>query len=267
MRLAGRTAIVTGSSRGVGRAVALALAREGCDVVLAAKTVEPHPKLAGTLGEVAEEVRRLGRRALVVPTDVRDREQIAAMVERAVGTFGSTDILVNNAGAAWWHRIEDTPPERFDLVMDVNCKGPFSACRAVLPHMLARGWGHIVNMSPPIRPEMAAGRIAYMISKLGMSVLTIGLAAELAGTGIAVNSLWPVTMVESAATLHLGLGEPKDWRKADILADATVAIVTTPPSERTGQTLIDEDVLRAAGVVDFAPYACVPGSIPRRIPW
>jgi citronellol/citronellal dehydrogenase len=266
-KLENRTAIITGSSRGVGRAVALALAAEGCDVVLAAKTVEPHPTLPGTIHTVAAEVEALGRRALPVKTDVRDPEQIGSMVEQAVAAFGRVDILINNAGAAWWYGIEETPPKRFDLVMDVNCKGPFFACQAVLPHMKSAGWGHIVNMSPPIVPKMAKGKIAYMISKFGMTLVSQGLAGELEGTGVAVNSLWPVTLVESLATINLGLGAAKDWRKADILADATVAVVTTPPAARTGQALLDEDVLREAGVTDFDRYACVPGTTPMRIPW
>jgi len=266
-KLLDRVAIVTGSSRGVGRAVALALAREGCAVVLAAKTVEPHPRLPGTILTVAAEVRATGVPALPIATDVRDPDQVSAMVARAAAEFGRIDILVNNAGAAWWHSLEDTPPKRFDLVVDVNCKGPFFACQAVLPHMRRGGYGHIVNMSPPIAARMAEGRIAYMVSKFGMTLITHGLAAELDGANIAVNSLWPVTMVESLATINLGLGQPKDWRKPDVLADATVAIVTTEPRERTGEALLDEDVLRAAGVTDFDGYACVPGTRPKRIPW
>ena len=267
MRLEGKVAVITGASRGVGRAVALALAREGCDVALASKTVEPHPKLEGTIVEVAKEVEQLGRKALPIATDVRQVEQIQDLAARTADELGGIDILINNAGAAWWKPIEETPPKRFDLVMDVNCKGPFFLAQAVLPHMRKGGWGHIVNMSPPIHPAMAEGKIAYMISKFGMSLLSVGLGAELREENIAVNSLWPVTLVESAATIHLGLGKPEDWRKPDILADATVAIVTTEPSERSGETLIDEDVLRAAGVTDFNDYACVAGSTPRRIPW
>lgn len=267
MRLEGRIAVVTGASRGVGRSVALALAREGCDLVLGAKTVAPHPKLPGTITEVAAEVEQIGRKALAVATDVREVDQIENLAEQAISTFGRIDILINNAGAAWWQPIESTPPKRFDLVMDVNCKGPFFLAQAVLPHMRKNGWGHIVNMSPPIHPPMAEGKIAYMISKFGMSLLSVGLAAEVRDDNIAVNSLWPVTLVESAATIHLGLGKPEDWRKPEILADATVAIVTSEPSSRTGETLIDEDVLRDAGVTDFDSYACVAGATPQRIPW
>ncbi len=265
--LTDRVALITGASRGIGRAVALALAREGCDVVLAAKSMTPHRVLPGTIVDVAAEVEALGRRALPVQTDVRQVEQIEAAVEQALAKFGRIDILINNAGAAWWKPIEETPAKRFDLVMDVNCRGPFYACQAVLPSMRAAGFGHIVNMAPPIEPRMCAGRIAYMISKFGMTMITHGLAGELAGSGIAVNSLWPVTLIESLATKNLGLGQERDWRKADIVADATVAIVKTDPAQRTGQALLDEDVLREAGVTDFSGYACVPGATPLRIPW
>ena len=267
MKLKNRVAIVTGASRGVGRAVTLALAREGCDLVLAAKTVEPHPKLPGTLGSVAQEVEALGRKALPIQTDVRFADQIQAMVEKAVQTFGQVDILVNNAGAAWWHPIEETPEKKFDLVMDVNCKGPFFAAQAVLPHMKKNRWGHIVNMSPPIKAEMAEGKIAYIISKFGMTLLTHGLARETAESNIAVNSLWPVTLIESLATINLSLGTPENWRKAEILADATVAIVSKDPSLRSGKALFDEDVLREEGIGSFDRYACVPGSTPMVIPW
>ncbi|MBI4209609.1 MAG: SDR family oxidoreductase [Deltaproteobacteria bacterium] len=267
MKLKNRVAIVTGASRGVGRSVALALAREGCDIALAAKTVEPHPKLPGTLGSVAQEVEALGRKALSIQTDVRFVDQIEAMVEKTVEAFGRVDILINNAGAAWWYNMEETPEKKFDLVMNVNCKGPFFAAQAVLPHMKKNRWGHIVNMSPPIQPEMAGGKIAYMISKFGMTLLTHGLAKEAAGSNIAVNSLWPVTLIESLATINLGLGTPENWRKADILADATVAIVTKEPRSRSGQALFDEDVLREEGIKNFDHYACVPGSTPMVIPW
>ena len=267
MKLNNRVAIVTGASRGVGRVVALALAKEGCDVVLASKTVEPHPKLPGTILTVAKEVEELGRKALPVQTDVRFVDQVHAMVDKTVEAFGKVDILINNAGAAWWYGIEETPEKRYDLVMDVNCKGPFFAAQACVKHMREARWGHIVNMSPPIKATMAGNKIAYMISKFGMTLLTHGLAIETKDDNIAVNSLWPVTLIESLATKNLGLGEPKDWRKADILADATVAIVSQDPSKQSGEALLDEHVLRAAGVEDFEPYACVPGSKPLEIPW
>lgn len=268
MRLEGRVAVITGASRGIGRVCALALAKEGCDVVLASKSLdESDPRLPGTLRDVAREVEALGRRALPIKCDVRYVDQVQAVAQAAVDTFGRIDIALNNAGAFWWHDMDDTPEKRFDLVMDVNAKGPFFLCQAVLPHMKKNRWGHIINMSPPIVPEQAAHKIAYMISKFGMTLISHGLAEEVRDDNIAVNSLWPVTIIESFASINASLGSPEMWRKADIIADAVVAICTTEPSKRTGQALLDEDVLRDAGVTDFSPYACVPGSEPARIPW
>jgi citronellol/citronellal dehydrogenase len=267
VRLAGKVAIVTGASRGIGRAIALALAREGCDVTLAAKTVEPNPKLPGTLGDVAREVESLGRRALAVQTDVRDVLQIEAMVQATVDAFGRVDILVNNAGALWWQPMLETPPKRFDLVMGVNVRAAFFGCRAVLPHMIRQGSGHIVNMSPPIDLSVVPNRIAYMISKFGMTMVALGLAEEVRDAGVGACALWPATIIESQATINYHLGDPSMWRKADILADAILAIVTSPPLRYTGKALIDEDVLAENGVTDFDRYACVPGSKPLKISW
>ena len=266
-KLDGRVAIVTGATRGVGRSVALALAREGAAVVLAAKTVDPNPKLPGTLASVKAEVEALGARALTVQTDVRDPAQIERMVAEAGRAFGRVDILVNNAGAAWWHPIEETPANKYNLVMEVNARAPFLASREALPFMRRQKWGHIVNMSPPVHPEKGGQRVAYMMSKFGMTLLTHGLAAELQGENIAVHSLWPVTLIESYATINLGLGEPAQWRKAEILADATIALVTREPSVSSGKAWLDEEILAECGVKDFAGYACVPGTEPMRIPW
>ncbi len=266
-RLEGKVAIVTGASRGIGRAVSLALAREGCAVALAAKTVDPHPKLPGTLGTVAAEVEALGVRTLQVQTDVRDPEAIERMVARTAETFGRIDILVNNAGAAWWFPTSETPVNKWNLVNEVNARATFLASRAALPHMKRNRWGHIVNMSPPIKPEMTVGKVAYMISKFAMTLCTVGMAGEVKDDNIAVHSLWPVTLIESLATINLGLGGPENWRKPEILADATIALVTKEPSARTGRAWLDEEVLRAEGITDFDRYACVPGTTPMVIPW
>lgn len=267
MKLTGKTAIVTGASRGVGRAVALKLAQEGADVVIAAKTTEPNPKLPGTIYDVAKEVEALGRRALPVKTNVREPEDIERMVQTTLDSFGRIDILVNNAGALWWYPVLETPVKRYDLVMEVNVRAAFLCSQAVLPTMIQQQRGHIINMSPPIDFSVMPGKVAYMISKFGMTMLAMGLAAEVREHNIAVNALWPVTLIESYATINFGMGEPSMWRKADILADAVYAIVSQEPLARTGQALLDEDVLREAGVTDFDSYACVPGSTPARITW
>lgn len=268
MRLKDRVAIVTGASRGIGKACALALAKEGAKLVLASKSLdESDPRLPGTLRDVQKEIEALGGEAMAVQCDVRHVEQIEAMVNAAGEHFGRVDILLNNAGAFWWHPVEETPEKRFDLVMNVNAKGPFFAAKACLPWMRKNGWGHIVNMSPPIKPEQAEGKVAYMISKFGMTLLSHGLAGEVASDNIAVNSLWPVTIIESYASINAGLGGPEMWRKADILADATLELVTRDPKRTTGKALFDEEVLREGGVTDFDRYACVPGTTPPPIPW
>ncbi len=267
MKLSGKVAIVTGASRGIGRAIALKLAREGADVVIAAKTVEPDPRLPGTIHDVAREVEALGRRALAIQTNVRQEADIERMVEETLKTFGRVDILVNNAGALWWYPVLETPAKRFDLVMDVNVRAAFLSARAVLPTMIKQQWGHIINISPPLDYSILPGKVAYFISKFGMTLMVYGLAEEVRGYNIAVNALWPVTIIESQATINFGLGDRSMWRKPDIMADATYAIVTKGPQTYTGQALLDEDVLRAEGVTNLDQYSCVPGSAPQRITW
>lgn len=265
--LAGRVAIITGASRGIGRALALGLARAGCQVVVAAKSVEARPQLPGSIYSVAAEVEALGGQALPVQVDVRDDAQIEAMVARTLDRFGHVDLLVNNAGALHWHGILDTPPKKFDLVMAVNARAAFLCSRAVLPSMIEQRWGHIINMSPPLDLAIVPGRIAYAISKLGMTLVTCGLAEEVRPYHIAVNSLWPVTVIESQASINWGLGTPEQWRKPEILVDCVLRLAAKDPGEITGQSLLDEDFLRAEGVTDFSGYACVPGANPPRLTW
>jgi citronellol/citronellal dehydrogenase len=265
--LQGRVAIVTGASRGIGRAVALGLARAGCHVVIAAKSTTSTDKLPGSIFTVAAEVEALGVQALPVQVDLRDETQIETLAARTRERFGRIDVLVNNAGALHWTNLLDTPAKRFDLVMGVNARAAFLCCRAVLPTMIEKRWGHIINMSPPLDASMVPGRIAYAISKLGMTLLSLGLAQEVRQHNIAVNSLWPVTIIESQASINWQLGTPSQWRKADILVDCVLKMVAKEPPELTGQALLDEDFLRREGVTDFAGYACVPGTQPQRILW
>lgn len=263
----GRVAVVTGASRGIGRGIALGLARQGCDVVIAAKSTESTEKLPGSIFTVAAEAEAVGARALPLQIDLRDAEQIEGMAAKVLERFGRIDLLVNNAGALHWAGILDTPPKRFDLVMGVNARAAFLSCRAVLPAMIRQGGGHIINISPPPDQSMMPGRIAYGISKLGMTLLTFGLAEEVRGHNIAVNSLWPATIIESQASINHGLGTPEMWRKPDILVDCVVRLARKEPAVLTGQALIDEDFLRAEGVTDFGGYACVPGTQPPRLSW
>ncbi len=265
--LAGRVAVITGASRGIGRALALGLARAGCRVVVAAKSTESTEKLPGSIHTVTDEVRALGAEALAVQTDVRDEAQVERLAAQALGRFGRIDVLVNNAGALWWKPLAETPAKRFDLVTGVNVRAAFLCCRAALPSMKERKWGHIINMSPPLDLGMLPGRVAYGISKLGMTLLTFGLAGEVKADNIAVNSLWPVTVIESQASINWGLGTPEQWRKPDILVDCVLRLVAKEPASFTGQALLDEDFLRAEGVTDFGGYACVPGTDPPRLSW
>jgi len=259
MRLKDQVVLITGGSRGVGAAVALAAAREGAHVALAGKTIDPHPKLPGTLGEVADQVRALGREALVIQADIRFPEQVTAMVDQTVEHFGKIDALINNAGAIFWGTTTEFPVKRYDLVMDVNVRGAFLASQAAIPHMRERG-GHIVMMSPPINPKAAVGKAPYIVSKFGMTM--VGMAIDAEEPTIAAHALWPVTGIRTAATVNLGMGSDDEWRTPEILADATVALLVKSPAESTFHAWLDEEILSETGVTDFDQYACVPGSKP-----
>jgi citronellol/citronellal dehydrogenase len=265
MHFPDRVAFVTGASRGVGKALALRLATEGCDVVVAAKTTAPNPNLPGTIHETAREIEALGRQVLAVEMDVRDDAAVERAAQQALERFGHVDFLVNNAGALYWRSVAETEMKRFDLVMAVNARGAFACTRHLLPAMLARGFGHILMLSPPVEPLAGAGKVAYALSKFGMTLVAQGVAEEVRGRGVAANALWPATMIESQATIRWGLGDRSMWRTPEIVADAMVAIFSKPPDTFTGQALIDEDFLRSEGVTDFARYRCDPDREPPRV--
>ncbi|MFT3766164.1 MAG: SDR family oxidoreductase [Minicystis sp.] len=252
MRLQNRVVFITGASRGIGRAVALACAREGADIVVAAKTeVADNPRLPGTIHDVAREVEALGRRALPLKLDVRDADACEAAVEKAVAHFGRIDALVNNAGALWWADVVETPVKKFDLIMGINVRASFVLAHAALPHMIKHRWGHIVMMSPPVDAASVAHHGAYAVSKFGMTMIAQSIADEAREHNVTAHALWPATAIESFATMNFGLGGPELWRKADILADATVALLSKEPSARMGRAWIDEELLRSEGVTDF----------------
>jgi citronellol/citronellal dehydrogenase len=261
--VAGRTAIITGGSRGIGRELCLQLAKRGCNVVVAAKSVEATESLPGTIFTVADEVEALGAKALPFQLDVRDDDKITACVDAAVAEFGSVDYLCNNAGALWWKPVEETPMFRYDLINSINSRASFALAKACLPHMREQGYGHIVNQSPPIVLEKLSGMVAYYISKYGMTLGALGIAQEYRGRGVAANTIWPNTLIESAATANHQLGEPKYWRKSTVLTDAIISIFEEDPSEFSGHMLIDEAYLRSKNPDhDFDQYQCVPGSEP-----
>jgi citronellol/citronellal dehydrogenase len=253
--LSGRVAVVTGASRGIGKALALRLAREGADVVVAAKSTESTERLPGSIYETAAEVEALGRRALAVPTDVRDEEAVRALIERAVGELGRVDLLINNAGALWWQTVTDTPPKRFDLMMGVNVRAAYLTAHYALPHMRRQRWGHIMNMCPAITTDPSPGKVCYMISKMGMARLAIGIAAEYRDDGIAANALWPRTIIESQASINWGMMDRSQWRTPEIVCDAAMAVFAQEPPSYSGRQVLDEDALRElAGVSDFDHY-------------
>lgn len=266
-----KVAIVTGASRGIGKGLALALAKRGAAVVVAAKTMEPNAKLAGTVPETVREVEAAGGQALGVRCDVRKQEDLEGLVGAALERFGRIDVLINNAGVMWIESLDATPEKRFDLVMDVNFRAPFVLSRLCVRDMKKRGWGHVVYMSPPVGVDglqHTGGKIAYMASKFSATLLAMGLARELEGRGIACNALWPRTLIETLATINLGIGSPEDWRKSSIVVDATMALLEQDPMKVSGKALMDEDVLRGyAGVTDFTPYRVIPDREPTPMDW
>ena len=262
MMMKNKTIFITGASRGIGRSIALRCARDGANIVIAAKTVEPHAKLAGTIYTVAKEVEQAGGTALPLQLDIRDEEAVAVAVTRAVETFGGIDILINNASAISITGTLATPIKRYDLMQSINTRGTYLCSQACLPHLLRASNPHILTISPPLNlnPRWFGPHVAYTISKYGMSMCTLGLAAEFAGQGVAVNSLWPRTTIATAAVEMFFPQALASSRTPEIMADAAYLVLTRGSREATGQFFIDEAVLRTAGVTDFERYAITPGA-------
>ena len=263
--LHGKTLFITGGSRGIGQAIAVRAAADGANVVLVAKTTEPNPKLPGTLYSAAEAVEAAGGQALPIPCDIRDETAVAAAVAAAVERFGGIDILVNNASAISLTPTPATPMKRFDLMFGVNVRGTYCCTQACLPALTASAQAgrapQVLNLSPPLsmRPHWFKDHTAYTMAKYGMSMCTLGHAAEFAPLGIAVNSLWPRTAIATAALQMIPGVDTAKCRTPEIMADAAHVLLTLDPAP-SGQFLIDDSLLAAHGVTDLARYAVVPGT-------
>jgi citronellol/citronellal dehydrogenase len=259
----GSTVLVTGGSRGIGKAIALRLAKEGANIAIAAKTVEPHPKLEGTIFTAAEEIEKLGVKALPLQCDIRNEEQIADAVKKTVETFGGIDILINNASAINLTPTEQTEPKRFDLMHGIQVRGTFFMCKACIPHLKKSTNAHILNLSPPLNlnPKWFAQHLAYTMSKYGMSMIILGLAEELKKDKIAANALWPATTIATAAVQNLLGGDflIQMSRTPEIVAEAAYHILSKASTESTGNFFIDEDVLKQEGITGLEKYAVNPG--------
>jgi citronellol/citronellal dehydrogenase len=260
--LKGKTLFITGASRGIGKEIALRAARDGANVAIAAKTADAHPKLEGTIHTAEREIEEAGGKALPLQVDIRFEEQIAGAAARTAETFGGIDILVNNAGAISLTGTRETPMKRFDLMFGVNVRGAFAASRALLPYLGSAANPHILNLSPPISldPVWFRHHCAYTISKYGMSMCVLGMAEEFRDAGVAVNALWPKTVIATAAIALLRGVDARNCRSPRIVADAAHAILTRDSRTCTGNFFIDEEVLASEGVTDLSRYAVEPGA-------
>ncbi len=260
--LAGKTLFITGASRGIGLAIALRAARDGANVVVTGKTTEPNPKLPGTIYSAAKEIEAAGGHALPIALDIRFDDQVQAAVAQAIRQFGGVDILVNNASAISLTGTLQTPMKRYDLMMGVNVRGTYLCSQACLPHLAKAANPHILNLAPPLdlRAKWFAPHLAYTMSKYGMSLCVLGMAEEFRKQGIAVNALWPRTIIATAALQVIPGAEPERGRRPEIVADAAWHILTRDSRSATGNFFIDEEVLAAAGVTDLSRYAVAPGA-------
>ncbi|MEO9080373.1 MAG: NAD(P)-dependent oxidoreductase [Rhodanobacter sp.] len=260
--LAGKTLFITGASRGIGLAIALRAARDGANIVIAAKSSAPNPKLPGTIHTAAAEIEAAGGKALALQVDIREEAQVVAAAAQAAEHFGGIDIVVNNASAIWLAGTADTPMKRFDLMQQVNTRGTFVVTRSCLPYLKQAANPHVLMLSPPpsLDAKWFAPHTAYTIAKYGMSLCVLGMSPEFAPLGIAVNALWPRTVIATAAIAMIDGVQPEHCRKPDIVADAAHAMLTRPSRDYTGHFAIDEDVLREIGITDFDLYAVQPGN-------
>lgn len=261
--MSGRVVFMSGGSRGIGLAIATRLARDGARVALMAKTDQPHPRLPGTVHTAAEEIEAAGGEALPIVGDVRDAEQVEAAVAQTVQRFGGVDVVVNNASAINLAGIGSLDVKRYDLMLDINARGTFVVTKACLPHLRDSESAHVLTLSPPLsaEPRWLAGHAPYTLSKMGMTMLTLGVAADEAGHGVAANCLWPRTLIATAAVQNLLGGDEATARSRtpEIVADAAAEVLGRDPRECTGNCFIDDEVLAEAGITDLDRYAAAPG--------
>ena len=265
MTLSGKTMFISGASRGIGLAIAKKVAADGANIALLAKTAEPHPKLEGTVYTAAKEIEEAGGQALPIVGDVRDPDSVTAAVTQAVEQFGAIDLCVNNASAINLGSVEEVPMKRFDLMNGIQVRGTYAVSQACLAHMKGRENPHVLTLSPPVLlGQEWLKPTAYMMAKFGMTLCALGIAEELREEGIASNTLWPRTLVATAAVQNLLGGEAAmaRSRKPELYADAAYAVITKPSRDCTGHAFLCEDVLAADGVTDFDQYAYVPGAQP-----
>ncbi len=264
MSFQNKTVIITGASRGIGKAIGLRLAKEGANIVIASKSVEENPKLGGTIFTAAAEMEAAGGKALAVQCDIRFDDQIQNVVDKTVEKFGGIDILINNASAINLSPTEQTEPKRFDLMYDINVRGTFMMSRACIPYLKKGTNAHILNLSPPINMDLKwfENHLAYTISKYNMSMIALGLSAELKKYNVAANTLWPRTTIATAAVNNLLGGEMlmKMSRTVDIIADSAYYILSKSSTVCTGNSFIDEAVLAAEGITDLTGYSVVSGA-------
>jgi len=260
--LAGKTLFITGASRGIGLAIALRAARDGANVAIAAKSSVPNPRLPGTIHSAAEAVNAAGGQGLALKCDIREETQVLAAVAATVDTFGGIDILVNNASAIWLRGALDTPMKRFDLMQQVNARGSFLCAQACLPHLLKAANPHILTLAPPpsLDPKWWAPHTGYTLAKMGMSLVTLGLAGEFGPQGVAVNALWPRTLIATDALNMIPGVDLRNARRPEIMADAAHALLGRPAAGFSGQFLIDDEVLAQAGHDDLSGYAVDPSA-------
>ena len=262
--LHGKTIFITGASRGIGKAIGLRAARDGANIVVAAKTAQPHPKLDGTVHTAVQEMLDAGGHGLACITDIRIEEQVQAAVDQAVETFGGIDILINNASAIDLSGTMDVTMKRYDLMHDINTRGTFLVSKLCLPHLRKADNPHILNISPPLdmSPVWFSPHVAYTMAKFGMSMCVLGMAEEFRQQGVAVNALWPRTTIATAAIKNLLGGEQamRSSRKPEIMADAAHAILVRNSRECTGNFFVDDDVLRSIGITCLDDYSMVPGT-------